>query len=195
MTPPGNLPDPLPRQTGLQIAAFVWGFAEATLFFIVPDVLLSAIGRRSIRAGLRATIPAMLGAMLGGLVMYAVGRGSPSFADSFFTRVPAIHPALIERVQSQISAQGSVAILLGPTAGIPYKIYAVEWGARKENAVVLALISIPARGIRFVLSVILAGGIARLIAPWTHRRAKMEITILVLFWISFYTFYFIHFGW
>jgi len=34
-----------------------------------------------------------------------------------------------------------------------------------------------------------------LIAPWTHRRAQTEITILALFWIGFYAFYFVRFGW
>ena len=40
---------------GLSVAALLWGFAEATLFFIVPDVLLSAIAvRRGRGAALRA---------------------------------------------------------------------------------------------------------------------------------------------
>lgn len=195
MNPPGQPTTPASRQTGLMIAAFAWGFAEATFFFIVPDVLLSAIGRRSIRTGLRATMFAILGALLGGLVTYAVACSSPSTARSALLHVPAIHPVLIERVQSQIADHGAIAVLLGPMAGIPYKVYVAEWGAQKGSALILALVSIPARGIRFIFSVVVAGGVARLLAPWTRRRATIEITILVLFWACFYSFYFVHFGW
>ena len=191
----GGAFDRFARGAIAQWGAFAWGVAEATAFFIVPDVWLSSIGCRSIRKGLRATTWAILGALVGGLIMYGIARHTPDSARQFLTHIPAIHPPLLERVQSQISDRGCIAVLLGPTEGIPYKIYAVEWGARRNDAVTFALITIPARGIRFALSVLLSGGIGRLLAPWTKRRANVELTILILFWVTFYTFYFIHFGW
>src|SRR5262245_21751474 len=125
--------DHLSRQRAASGAAFLWGLAEATFFFIVPDVLLTAIGCRSIRAGFHATGFAILGALLGGLIMYAAGNAAPERSRSFLTRVPAIHSQLVERVQLQLSEHGLGAVLLGPAAGIPFKIYAVEWGARHGN--------------------------------------------------------------
>jgi len=178
-----------------QFAAFAWGLAEATLFFIVPDVLLTMIGCRSIRASLKATGAAILGALLGGLVMFAAGHAAPETARTLLAHVPGIHPQLIERVQAQLSERGLGAVLLGPIVGVPYKIYAVEWGARHGNLSMFLLISIPARGIRFLLSALLAGSVARLIAPWTRRRPRTEMAILALFWTVFYTFYFLAFGW
>ena len=59
------------RQHALDIAAFLWGVAEATLFFFVPDVLLSYIGvKRGVRATVRASIIAAAGAAIGGAFMY-----------------------------------------------------------------------------------------------------------------------------
>jgi len=42
---------------------------------------------------------------------------------------------------------------------------------------------------------LVSGGIVRLIAPWTKRNASIELMILSVFWIGFYLFYFMHFGW
>jgi len=177
------------------LCAFAWGFAEATLFFFVPDVLLTLIACRSLRASLKATTAAILGALLGGIVMYGLASVSPETARSWLVHVPAIHPPLLQRVESQFAACGLEALVLGPTLGIPYKIYAVEWGARHGNFPMFVLLSVPARGIRFVLAALLASGLARLLAPWTRRRAQIEIALLALVWVGFYLFYFVRFGW
>jgi membrane protein YqaA with SNARE-associated domain len=178
-----------------QVAAFLWGLAEATVFFIVPDVFLTVAACRSLRASMEACGWALGGALLGGAIMYTAGRNHPEYARDWLKRVPAIDAKLIQRVQMQESEQGLWAVLIGPTVGIPYKIYAVEWGARQENLPAFLLVSIPARGIRFLFSSLVAAGIARLLAPWTRRRPQIELTILAVWWIGFYAFYFSHFGW
>ena len=50
-----------PKRNALDIAAFIWGVAEAMLFFLVPDVLLSYIG---IKRGDRERIVQGLSALL-----------------------------------------------------------------------------------------------------------------------------------
>jgi membrane protein YqaA with SNARE-associated domain len=176
------------------VLAFAWGLAEATVFFIVPDVLLTLIACRALKPALRATTVALLGALVGGALMYAIGRRDPVNARAFLDQIPAINPALIMRVASQISENGLLAVLLGPMKGIPYKIYAVEWGSREGSLVTFMLISIPARYIRFFLAAVFARGIARLIEPLTHHRAAIEVLILAVIWIGFYVFYFARFG-
>jgi membrane protein YqaA with SNARE-associated domain len=188
-------PDKFSHSARAHTVAFIWGFAEATLFFIVPDVLLSAIGCRSIRAGLKASMLVIAGALIGGTVMYKAGGHFPEQSKAFLTHIPAIHSKQIDRTQSQLAAYGILALLIGPTEGIPYKIYATEWGIQHGNLIVFILISIPARGIRFLLSVFLANGICRWIQPWTKRRVKTEMTILAIVWIVFYAVYFCVMGW
>jgi membrane protein YqaA with SNARE-associated domain len=178
-----------------QILAFVWGFAEATLFFIVPDVLLTAIGCRSLRASMQAAGFAICGALLGGVVMYFSGYGSPESVRSVLIHIPAIHPQLLERVQSQLSEHGLGAVFFGPTVGIPYKIYAAEWGVRDGSLVTFLLVSIPARGVRFLFSALVANSAARLLVPLTKQRANVELAVVGVFWIGFYAFYFGRFGW
>jgi len=197
MNPPGNASSPLDRMIHsplTTVAAFAWGLAEATWFFIVPDVLLTLIGCRSLRVGFKASAAALAGAVIGGVFMYLCGNAAPETVRSWLTRVPGIHPPLIERVQKQLNDRGFSALLLGPTMGIPYKIYAAECGARRDNLTAFVLVSLPARGIRFVLSVLIASAVARAIAPWTKRRAKVELTVLAAVWTAFYVFYFMRFS-
>ena len=174
--------------------AFAWGLAEATFFFIVPDVLLTLIASRALKPALKATITSLAGALAGGMVMYAFGVRNPDGARVFLDNVPGISPALIKGVIEQINNSGLVAVLIGPLKGIPYKIYAVEWGTREGGLLLFLLISIPARYLRFLLVTLAARGIARVIEPLTHHRAAIEISILSVFWVAFYSFYFIRFG-
>lgn len=51
--------------------AALWGIAEATVFFIVPDVWISFVAaRRDWKAGVLAACLACTGALIGGAIMY-----------------------------------------------------------------------------------------------------------------------------
>lgn len=190
-----NAVDRFVASPAAQLTAFFWGLAEATVFFIVPDVLLSIISCRSVRASWKAFLYALSGALLGGLVMYGFGKIAPAAAGNLLIHVPGVHPSLIERVHSQITIHPATAVLAGPLMGVPYKIFAVESGAQHEGLLRFLLVSIPARGFRFALTMLVSGGFVRLIGPWTKRSASIELMTLSVFWIGFYTFYFTYFGW
>jgi len=53
---------------GVVGAALVWGFAEATLFFFVPDILITRIALADLRRALWACFWSLLGAVSGGAV-------------------------------------------------------------------------------------------------------------------------------
>ncbi|MEN3332649.1 MAG: hypothetical protein V7641_2014 [Blastocatellia bacterium] len=175
--------------------AFAWGLAEAIFYFIVPDVLLTLIAARSLRSAMKATIAALAGALIGGALVVVFASVSPDAARAFLLHIPGINPHLLERVAGQIDERGLLAVLIGPLKGIPYKIYAVDWGRRGGGLGEFLLISIPARWLRFALAAVVTRIIARLIEPLTGHRASVEITILAAIWIAFYTFYFARFGW
>jgi len=127
--------------------------------------------------------------------MYGIGARAPGAARGFLDHVPAINATLIATVESEVDNRGLGAVMIGPLRGIPYKVYAVEWGARRGGLIAFLLISVPARVIRFVLAAVAARGIARAIKPWTRARARIELLLLTAFWVVFYSFYFAHFGW
>jgi len=175
--------------------AFAWGLAEATFFFFVPDVLLTLIACRKLKTALFATIAALAGALAGGAFMFAFSFRDPDYARNFLDHIPAISSELITRVAAQINESGALAVLLGPIKGIPYKIYAVNWGAQQRSLMSFMLMSIPARYVRFFVATIAARAIARIIEPVTHHRATIELLIVAVVWIAFYSVYFSRFGW
>jgi len=113
-----------PKRTYILAAA--WGVAEATFFFIVPDVLLSWIALRSYRRAMICCVWATVGALLGGLVIWALGTMNPDLVRAIFAWIPAINEQMISNVQGQLGSQGLIALFIGPLIGTPYKIYGLE---------------------------------------------------------------------
>jgi membrane protein YqaA with SNARE-associated domain len=175
--------------------AFAWGLAEAIFFFIVPDVLLTLIATRSLRSAMKATIAALAGALIGGALMVVFAYLSPDAAYVLLLHIPGINAHLLEQVAGQVGERGLLAVLIGPLKGIPYKIYAAEWGTREGALFSFLLISIPARWLRFALAAIVTRIIVRLIEPLTRHRASIEWSLLTIIWAAFYIFYFARFGW
>ena len=97
--------------TALLITAF-WGFSEATLFFIVPDVFLTVVALRDRRAALLCC--AVAGALAGGLLLYRWGRVDSAGAASALLAVPAIGPRMIQDVRTGLASTGLLALFLGP---------------------------------------------------------------------------------
>ena len=174
-------------------AAFLWGLAEATLFFIVPDVLLSAAALRRLKMALVACAWATAGALTGGIVMYHWGMSSPAEAWALLDQVPAISPTMQREVQVAMDAQGLGALFIGPTTGTPYKLYAVAAGQQGFSLVTFLLVSVPARAARFVLVCLLAYTVSRLLSGRFSTPARYGI--LAGCWLIFYGAYFAHMGW
>ncbi len=154
----------------LLLAAGLWGFAEATLFFVVPDVLLSAIALRNPRAALRCCGIATVGAMIGGAAMYQWGMTQPEAAVRTVAAVPAVGTAMMESAAAAMREAGVVATIFGPLTATPYKVYAVQASAAGIPLWWFLVISPIARLPRFLLATLLAAGAARLLGPRVSSR-------------------------
>ena len=169
--------------------AGLWGFAEATLLFIVPDVLLTWIAvRHGTRQAVMASFVAVAGAVLGGVVMYMWAVHDPALARAVTSAVPAISNSMVSEVGADVQNRGATAIFAAGFTGVPYKIYAVECGAAGIGMAGFVLATSVARLARFLGSVFLAAGLARLMA---RRFAPATVSrTLVICWIGFYAGYF-----
>ena len=172
---------------GALVAAGLWGFAEATLFFLVPDVMLTAIAVVDWRLALVGCLAALAGALAGGAVMYTAGRSGEG-ARRLLLRVPGISPAMAERVRREVGQRRFLAVLLGPLSGTPYKLYAVEAGRQRLSAAGFMLISVPSRLVRFVAVTALAGWLAHGVFPGLATGWKLAAWGVV--WSAFYAWYF-----
>src|SRR5262245_25681988 len=130
---------------GTNLAALVWGFGEATLFFLIPDVLLSWVALRDGRPAWVACGWATAGALAGGALMYGWGGVDRDSAVAALDYVPAINRDMIDSVEEQINNHGIGALFFGPLTGTPYKIYAVQAGAGHLGLASFLLVSAPVR--------------------------------------------------
>jgi len=173
------------RQNAL---AFLWGLAEATFFFIVPDVFLTALALRNLRGALVACFSTLLGALLGGTLMYIWGVFDLSTALRVLDAIPAISQGMLNHVRNDLHDMGLVAILRGPLWGTPYKIFAVQAHPAGISLLPFLLVSIPARLARFVLVTLLAWFLSfHVFSSWSLPTRDL---LLVICWIAFYAFYF-----
>jgi len=138
-------------------AAALWGFAEATFFFIVPDILLTAtVLFCGVNKALRLALVAALAAVVGGLLMMRWGASAPEASRVFLLSVPLIGDDLLLRVQTEVQGAWPFNLMFGAITGAPYKIYAAEAGAAEINPFAFALVSFLARLLRFSVVISLA---------------------------------------
>lgn len=168
--------------------AIVWAFAEATVFFIVPDVALTAgVLFFGVGAALRTAGYASLAAAAGGLLMYRWGSVDPDAARALLLAVPLVGADLLERVSAEFAAFWPAKLTAGAVTGAPYKIYAVEAGARGVDVLSFTVVSIFARFLRFALAIAIAAALFRL-----ARRFGLQQWMapgLIAAWAAIYAVY------
>lgn len=171
----------------------IWAVAEATLFFIVADVPIMALG---IKAGLRkALIGAVVAAVcaaLGGSYIYFWSSTNPKDVMELLFAVPAIDEALLVKVWEDWQDGGSIAMMIGSFSGEPYKLYAHAAGSAPGSGTLPGLLwfffaSILARLPRFVLVALVAGWLG----PQLRDRfgAAPVWIVFGLAWAVFYAWY------
>lgn len=169
-----------------RIAAFVWGVAEATLFFIVPDVILSYLGlKRGARDTAIASLCAAAGAAVGGIIMFTWSQRDPAGAYAAVLAVPAISAAMGDAAFVAMQTKGwFVATLEGPLSRTPYKVYAVIAPHMSAPLWLFAAASVLARLPRFLI--VALGTVA--IRHWLKRRfdTRRLVWVWAIAWVVFY---------
>lgn len=170
--------------------AFGWGFAEATFFFIVPDVLTTRVAVRGLRPALRACVFAWVGAMLGGLLIFGLARDTATAAvlRSLFERLPGVSSALIDSAALSLQADGLTALFTGALGGVPYKLFALAAAQNGSGWFEFALFSAAARFGRFAVTTFGAAALARVLC---HKFQPGRLLLVhAALWTVFYVWYF-----
>ena len=184
-----------PRSRCAAAVAIGWGLAEATLFFLVPDVWIGLLALFDWRAGLRAVGWAVAGALIGGAIMYGIGaRLEPERSARLLDAVPAISPGMIERVEEEMAERGPATMMLGPLQGTPYKIYARTAGVQDRSLASVLIWTVPARGTRFMLIALLVAGCGWLARRLIGQQAGWLLGLYAFAWTAFYAGYFWAYG-
>lgn len=182
-------PTPPARSSTLHVFAFAWGLAEATVFFIVPDVLLTRVALSDFRRAVFASLWAVGGALVGGTVLwFAAHHGSTQFLLNAFDWIPGISRELIIRAAQSLNTHGLSALVTGALSGQPYKLYAVHAGAQNIPLGTFLAISALARFARFLLTATAVALIGRALSRFT---AESRQRLHAYAWFAIYTVYFV----
>jgi membrane protein YqaA with SNARE-associated domain len=177
------------RRRRIALLAFAWGLAEAVIFFIVPDVLLTRIALTDLRRALVACVWTTIGALIGGSLLFlAAAHGNAPALLHVYAWLPGISNDLLVRTAQAVHTQGAFAMLPGALQGQPYKLFAVHASPAGVTFGPFILYSIVSRVARFGAASVVAAVIGRLLPSQPARRLGQLHT---LFWIVFYTWYFI----
>ena len=173
---------------GVRLLAIAWGLTEASVFFIVPDVLLTYLVLKDPRRAAKACLWVLVGSLVGGTAMFCWGNYDLKGTEEFLTQIPAIDEELLNKVEQQIDDDGVKATFFGPITGRPYKIYAVYAGAKDISFPSFLLVSIPARLLRFILLTWITWWVANKLL--TKLQTRQKAFVLTAVWIAFYSWYF-----
>ncbi len=176
--------------TGPVIAgiALAWGFAEATLFFLVVDILITYVTVYfGMRRGVETVFFATIGAVAGGAAMYHWGSDDPSGVIAALDRVPAIGTAMIEEVSRALAGDWQSALFGGAFTGVPYKVYAGLAPSAGIAMPIFLAVSLPARAARFLALWLVTGVLSRLVV--TRLGKRQQLGLLTVIWVVFYALY------
>ncbi|MEP2704754.1 MAG: hypothetical protein ABJQ71_12285 [Roseibium sp.] len=171
----------------------MWGFAEATLFFIVPDVLLTSLALNSFRKAVLAALAAAMAATIGGLLVWLGAHWFPVEIKAVLLAVPGISENTFSSVQALLKSGAFSGMLQGAFSGMPYKIFAAEAGSTDINPVLFAILTPIARLPRFLLLSVAAWTLSW--AVGTRMATKSKLRSALVLWCVFYFGYFSVIGW
>ena len=121
-------------------------FTEAFISPILPDIILIPLMLAAPKDALYLGTVATVVSVLGGFVGYGIGHklGAPAARKL----IPAKY---LDKIEGYLQDNAKWAIFLAAVAPIPYKFVSISAGAFRVNLTIFVLISIVARGKRFLL--------------------------------------------
>jgi membrane protein YqaA with SNARE-associated domain len=174
------------------VIAALWGFAEATVFFIVPDVFTSRVAlTHSPRQAFLSCGWAVLGALVGGHLLFLFARIDPASAAQLLTKldlIPGISPELIASTGDDIRAQGAFSFFTSAFGGVPYKLCTLQASFHGIGYVTFLVMSVASRFLRFALVTSFALLCRHCLLKRHSLRSRTRIHLAV--WAAFYASYF-----
>jgi len=168
--------------------ALIWGLAEATFFFIVPDVWTSGVALKNLKDAYHSCLYALLGALIGGTIIFFIGKETPIFVYNL-DAIPGIDNQMIQTVRQELTTQGLASMFLGMFQGIPYKLYAsLAYATGNTSYLSFIICSLLARAFRFFTVTTIAGLISIYLSKNIDIKTKQRFHLG--FWTLFYIFYF-----
>jgi membrane protein YqaA with SNARE-associated domain len=127
-------------------------------------------------------------ASVSGLAMWFWGHGNAASARHAMLLVPAIGPDLLARAAGEVASGWPLHLVTGAMTGVPYKLYAVEAGARGIDPILFVPMSFIARLARFAATAVLMALGREILAK--GNRTDWNYAAWGFAWFCVYAYYF-----
>ncbi|MBO0517171.1 1-acyl-sn-glycerol-3-phosphate acyltransferase [Streptomyces beijiangensis] len=146
--------------------AFVWAFAEALSWPLMPELLLAAVCVAVPRAALKLSLTALAGSLAGSLLALQLATSGAHLP------APLTTPRMHAEVRSELALEGASAIRHQPWNGIPFKVYAAEAGRAGTPASDWLPTAAKARGARTLSVGLLFAAFGLLMRRYRHLYGR-----------------------
>lgn len=166
------------------LGGFLWGLAEGTFFFIVPDVWVSLAGLVSVRKMLLALFGALVGSLVAGLLWYGFAS---VYAGDMVLSVVGYLPGVTEGMQESAGEVFQEGVPLAAQApGAPYKVYAAAAATSGTPLAPFLLWTLVVRLLRMLPTVLGMLILRTLFARSMAARPRLWLAVHAAFWINLY---------
>lgn len=109
--------------------ALAWGFFEATLFFLLPEIFAGAAAILFPHRWWVFALEALVGSVAGTALVFALAERHEALLSRLYGKLPGQPPPFAEMVREDYRERGRRALVEGVLALRPLKLYAVESGS------------------------------------------------------------------
>jgi hypothetical protein len=165
-----------------------WGFAEAVLLPVVPDVALGLLVL-VVPGRLPALFAALVvGALAGSAVMYAASLAAPDAVAAALLALPAIPPSMLADARTAVADGGVLSMTLQPP-GTPLKVYTWAWAVDANGPVGLVSAIVVNRVVRILPGAIALAVVGRVAPGLLRRFDRLVLLAYAVFYVIAYAVY------
>jgi membrane protein YqaA with SNARE-associated domain len=167
---------------------FWWGFAEATVFFVVPDVAVGLIALFRPSRAAPAAIAAVAGGVAGSIGLRAAIRGGWN-PEPLLRALPGTTPADLDWARGAVALNAIQAFLTAAVRGTPVKVLTAEATQQGMATARLVLLVVLNRAPRIGVAAAAMAIVGLLGRPLVTRRPRAVAAMYAAGWIAFYAWF------
>jgi membrane protein YqaA with SNARE-associated domain len=169
-------------------ALAAWGFGEALVLPIVPDVLLYILAAAAPRRALVLFASVIVGGLAGTLALYGLAVAAPETAEWLVLSVPGIDRAMLEAARHLVASGDPLALAaFGP--GTPLKVDTIAWSAGSGTWLGLLVGVVLNRLTRIGPGLLVAAVLGWRAPAWIRRHDRALVVAYVVGWVILYAVY------
>ena len=165
-----------------------WGFAEATVFPVIPDVGLLLLVLVVPRRWAALFGAAVAGGLAGTVVLYLATMAAPDAVERMLLALPGIHPPMLTAAASSVASGTPWSFtLVGP--GTPLKVYTFAWATGPAAPAALLVGVVLNRLLRIVPGLVVAHLVGRRASAFIRRHDLLVLAFYAGMWVVGYAVY------